>query len=127
MRHVSVVAVEAAVAPVVSSSTQAPTRTPSHALCTSAAILLPPSLRALVVGVVVFAIVCVFGLGASSPSRTPLAAPLFALVSVCALSRPPITAFFDLLLFGWREEATWDLFEEFVGNLFGAVTNGFER
>jgi hypothetical protein len=46
---------------------------------------------------------------------------------LCILSVLAIFAVFvDFLLFCWREEATGDFLEDFVGYLLSAVADGFE-
>jgi hypothetical protein len=54
----------------------------------------------------------------------PLLAPVsrLFLVEVFAV----FAAFGNVLLFCWREEATGDLFKEFVGNLLCAVAESLE-
>lgn len=126
MGHVpvfAVLAVQVATALVMSSSTQTPTRTASHALCSSAAILLPAVALVLAVRVVVGAVVGIVVLPAAVSSRAALAGTLFAAVSVFLFL---IAGVFSLLLLCRREETTGYFLKELVGNLLCAVADCFE-
>jgi hypothetical protein len=127
VRHVSAVAVltvQVAAAPVVPASTQAPTSTPSRALWSSAAVLLPVVALALrVVGAVVVGAVLRVVRGAAVALRAASAGSLLAAVALSVLL---VAVVLDLLLLGGGEEAAGDLLEKLVGNLLGAVTDGLE-
>jgi hypothetical protein len=77
----------------------------------------------LVVGVVVGAVVRVVVLRAAVAPGAALAGPLFAAPSLAFL---PVAPVFSLFLFLGREVAAGNFLKHFVGNLLGAVADGFE-
>jgi len=77
-----------------------------------------------VVGVVIAALVGVVGRRRAVSVRSAPRAVTMSLLAPASVVAP---FFVNLLLLVWRKEATWDFFEESVGDLLRTVVEGFKH